>query len=47
MRDRKKQRANRKEALLDKRNNTGVKDITPYNAVRLMRGGKINDVKYK
>lgn len=37
MKDRKKQRANRKlkhkEQMLDKRDSCGVKNLTPYNAV--------------
>ena len=37
MKNRKRQRENRKEEKLDKTNHTGVKDLTPYNAVRLMR----------
>jgi hypothetical protein len=47
MKNRKRQRENRKEEKLDKTNHTGVKDLTPYNAVRLMRSGKIYDIKYK
>jgi hypothetical protein len=41
MKNRIKQRANRKlklqEERLDKRNNCGVKDLTPYNAVQQIR----------
>ena len=44
MRDRKKQRANRRirhrEQLLEKRDLCGVKDLTPYNAVLRMKKGK-------
>lgn len=47
MKNRKRQRENLKEAKLDKRRDTGVKDLTPYNTVRLMRGGKINSIAYK
>lgn len=47
MKDRKRQRENRKEAKLDKRNNTGVKDLTPYNAVRHMQGGKNYAIAFK
>ncbi len=40
MKDRKRQRQNRKlkhhEEALDKRNSTGDKDLTPYNAVLKM-----------
>mgnify|MGYP000212833158 FL=1 len=40
MKDRKKQRANRKlkhkEQMLDKRDQCGVKNLTPYNAVQHM-----------
>lgn len=43
MKNRKRQRENRKlkpkEELLDKRNSCGVKDLTAYNAVRMMRSG--------
>ena len=47
MRDRKKQRELRrkqtKEAVIDKRNHCGVKDLTAYNAVQQIRtGGKAN-----
>ena len=41
MKDRKRQRANRKakhhEEKLDKRSDYGYKDLTPYNAVLKMR----------
>ena len=41
MKDRKRQRANRKlkprEDALDRRNSYGVKDLTPYNAVLKIR----------
>lgn len=41
MKDRKRQRENRKlkqkEELLEKRNGCGVKDLTAYNAVLLMK----------
>mgnify|MGYP001249972357 FL=1 len=47
MKDRKRQRENRKEEKLDRKNHTGLKDLTPYNAVRLMQGGNIYDIKYK
>jgi len=47
MKNRKRQRENRREEKLDKTNSTGAIDLTPYNAVRLMRGGKIYDIKYK
>lgn len=47
MKNRKWQRENRKEAKLDKRNNVGVKDLTPYNAVRRMRNGKNTTIAYK
>lgn len=49
MKDRKRQRANRKlkqqEELLDRRNSYGTKDLTPYNAVLKIRtNGKSNIV---
>lgn len=47
MKNRKRQRENRKEAKLEKSRDTGIKDLTPYNAVRLMQGGKINAIVYK
>jgi hypothetical protein len=47
MKNRKRQRENRKEANVNKRRATGIKDLTPYNAVRLMRGGKNNTIAYK
>jgi hypothetical protein len=47
MKNRKRQRENRKEAKLDKRRDTGVKDLTPYNAVRLMQGSKNITITYK
>ena len=41
MKDRKKQRVNRKvkhkEEMIDKHNSFGHKDLTPYNAVHQMR----------
>lgn len=41
MRDRKRQRENRRkkhfEEAVDKRNGCGMKDLTPYNAVRKIR----------
>ena len=44
MKDRKRQRENRRiknrEELLDKRDQCGVKDLTPYNAVLRMKKGK-------
>lgn len=49
MRDRQKQRELHrkqiKEAMIDKRNYCGVKDLTAYNAVQQIRtGGKANIV---
>lgn len=51
MKDRKRQRENRRiknrEELLDKRDQCGVKDLTPYNAVLRMKKGKKASIALK
>jgi hypothetical protein len=45
LKNRKRQRKNRREELLEKYLENRIKDLTPYNAVRLMLGGK--SIAYK
>ena len=47
MKNRERQRENRKENLIGKYRIDRVKDMTPYNAVRLMQGGKNNAIVFK
>lgn len=45
MKNRNRQRENRKEELIEKYRENGTKDLTPYNAIRLLLGGK--SIAYK
>lgn len=45
LKDRNRQRENRKEKLIEKYRENRIKDLTPYNAVRLLLGGK--SIAYK
>ncbi len=51
MKDRKRQRENRRiktrEELLEKRDSCGVKDLTPYNALLMMKHGKNATIAWK
>jgi len=49
MRNRKRQREIRKQKkeFVGKYIYSGIKDLTCYNADRLMQGGKIDDIVYK
>ena len=49
MKNRKRQKENRKlkKELVGKYMYNGVKDLTAYNADRLMQGGSIENIKYK
>lgn len=40
MKNRERQRENKKEKAIGKYRMNNVRDMTPYNAVRLMQGGK-------
>ena len=51
MKDRKRQRENRRikhrEELLEKRDLCGVKDLTPYNAILMIKRGKNATIAWK